>query len=177
MSIVDTCLENTPTEHVQFASISASGRHSVLIHSHLNGYATIQDISYALSNGHHSYAYSRRRAKYNSVWTEWEHDNPPMIADVEYKTILHHQGASIYAKVVSLGALPNNSEKVVICDLRVIGIDAYAVSGGYGYTIPLDRGGYKISCHFQNGSIIVSTNYDCSVYYGYATVYYVKTLW
>lgn len=164
-------------DHLAHFSVTASGRLSCILHKHISGYLDLEQVGYTMSQGFGDYYYHRAISMYNYSWTEWNYTTPPMNLGGEYRTAYNHQGAPIYAKVISLGTLPNNAEKSISCDLRVIGLDAYAVSGGYGFTIPLVRVGYEVYCHFQNGSILVRSNYDVSAYTGYATVYYVKNLW
>jgi hypothetical protein len=47
------------------------------------------------------------------TWNEWEWVNPPMEANVEYRTIERWNGLPVYVKRVNFGALPSNSTKYV----------------------------------------------------------------
>lgn len=51
------------------------------------------------------------RTKQNGVWSKWEWENPPMLADVEYRTTEWYMGKPVYAKIVNYGALPNATQR------------------------------------------------------------------
>ena len=111
--IIDQCLAKMPGGGIQHVSIMQGGRHSVTIHKHLNGYADIEDISYALAVGFGTYYFKRVRSLYNGIWYSWEWENPPMQPGVEYRTTERWNGKAVYAMLVYLGAIPNDNEKSV----------------------------------------------------------------
>lgn len=56
------------------------------------------------------------RYETGGVWGEWEWVNPPMIPGVEYRTTERWNGKAVYAKMIDIGALPNNTTKSVEFD-------------------------------------------------------------
>lgn len=50
---------------------------------------------------------------YGGSWEPWEWENPPMETGKEYRTTERYNGKVVYAKNVSFGKLPNNTEKTV----------------------------------------------------------------
>lgn len=92
-------------------------------------------------------------------------------------------GKDIYRKTFNLGALPNNSEKVIAHNLgafdRIIGIYGIAQSANKMQIVPLPyvnitQLGYSIAVSINNTSIVVETKYDRSNMTGYLTVEYTK---
>ena len=55
--------------------------------------------------------YVLQRYLYNGAWSEWECVNPPMVEGVEYRTTERYKGKPVYAKLKSLGAMPNAATK------------------------------------------------------------------
>ena len=54
-----------------------------------------------------------RNPTQNNYNPEWDWLNPPMQLGVEYRTTERYHGKPVYAKLISLGLLPDNSLKVV----------------------------------------------------------------
>lgn len=115
-----------------------------------------------------------RRQCENSVWQPWEWENPPMQLGVEYRTTKRCEGKPVYAKRISLGALPNNSEKTV--SYEVIGYTPVSHEETF-----VSTSGWKL-CTYPDivvipngdGYCTVKTTADFSMYTGYTTLEYVK---
>lgn len=55
-----------------------------------------------------------KRAYYNGTWSEWECDNPPMVAGVEYRTTERYNGKPVYTMLLDFGTS---------ADQKVLGIN------------------------------------------------------
>ena len=53
------------------------------------------------------------KVKFNGAWSPVEHENPPMVLGVEYRTTERYNGKPVYVKLVDCGALPNASSKYI----------------------------------------------------------------
>ncbi len=62
-----------------------------------------------------------RRIRRNGTWEAWEWIDPPMELTVEYRTTERYLGKPVYAKLITLGNLPNNTE-VSVQDTSIGGI-------------------------------------------------------
>lgn len=72
------------------------------------------------------------RNKISGVWGEWEHENPPMIPGVEYRTTERWDGKAVYTKAIECGALGNNTADDITHDTENV-VVAW-VCGGYYQT-------------------------------------------
>ena len=124
------------------------------------------------------------RCFFNGVWTPWEWKNPPMALGVEYRTTERYNGKPVYAKLISIGALPNNTEMIVN-----IGVDGWNLISVDAYAILNTTGIYKQFPLFQIDSttpicvidrvnsyneLRIRASADCSNYYCYASLKHVK---
>lgn len=115
-----------------------------------------------------------RRYFDGSTWTEWEWDNPPMAANVEYRTTERHQGMPVYTKQFSVGALPNNTIKNVELDatfriFEIKGESSFGVTlGGY----EPEHGSYLWA---RQNVIKIKTTSDQSAYAAAVVIKYCKT--
>ena len=184
MAIVDRCLAEMPGDSIQHVSIMQGGRHSVTIRKHLDGYADIEDISYAPAVGFGAYYFKRVRSLYGGNWYPWEWVNPPMIPGVEYRTTERWNGKAVYVQMLNFGALPNSTAKVM--DVSVSGatmvqcIDLGGIFGNAsGTTTGALLGLKELAGHsFDNTAsgfaLGLITNGDVSAYNAYPVVKYTK---
>lgn len=136
-------------------------------HSHLGGYI------------------ARRHTLPDSVeWESWEYVNPPMIPGIEYRTTERHHGNPVYVKLISAGALPNNSVKTVpvVEDVATVQYLVYVsgVDRETGQILPSGAFGGDSTRQVMVGGnkhgITIVTNFDASYASNvYMTVKYVKT--
>lgn len=118
----------------------------------------------------------------DSIWMPFEWVNPPLIAGIEYRTVERYQGKPVYAKLVDLGAMPNNSEKLVEYaggDATTRTIEAHGVMSG-GFVIPGCTGssGYPIQVMdiiTNNTQVGVITHTDRSAHTAQIVVKYWRT--
>lgn len=115
------------------------------------------------------------KACVNSVWTPWEHSNPPMSSGIEYRTIERYNGYSVYKKLVSFGALPNSTSKTVDAEFGsgyIIGIES-VFSTNQGKCLIKHKDISDIVCSGAN--ITISTTSDMSGHNVMVLVKYYKT--
>ena len=109
--------------------------------------------------------------------TEWV--NPPMLLGVEYRTTERWNGKVVYAKLIDLGALPNNTEKNVthgIANLEnALSISAFAKSSDWQFTLPSSYAA-ETKIVFAPQAVTITTTVDRSAYNGYATLKYTKSV-
>ena len=73
---------------------------------------------------------------YNGTWEEWEWENPPITTGTQYRTTQRYDGKPVYAKNISFGALPKNTEKTVEHGLSggqidtIVSFDVFAYETG-----------------------------------------------
>ena len=85
----ESCLNAPPSYAVmKFGVMLVSNRYDTLI---------VQVIFYQ------KYIAIRHSNDAGDTWSEWEHVNPPMIADVEYRTTERYKGYAVYKKVNTNG--------------------------------------------------------------------------
>lgn len=112
--------------------------------------------------------------------TEWI--NPPMIADVEYRTVERYEGKVVYVKNVNFGALPNAGTKTVTTGIN----GKYAfdmrfdihMSNGSLTTFPYISTGFEALSRAyleSDGDLIVRTNSDLSAYNAKVLIKYTKS--
>lgn len=100
---------------------------------------------------------ARRWKDSNTGWSAWAYDNPEMRLGVEYPTTEVHNGSMVYTKMVNCGALPFNTERIVVhgaAAKEVFRISAYRGSKG---TIPMRYGNIAIDIYSDNKNIHILT--------------------
>ena len=100
---------------------------------------------------------ARRWKDNNTGWSAWAYDNPEMRLGVEYPTTEVHNGSMVYTKMVNCGALPFNTERIVVhgaAAKEVFRISAYRGSKG---TIPMRYGNIAIDIYSDNKNIHILT--------------------
>lgn len=122
------------------------------------------------------------RNRVNGTWQPWEYENPPLKNNTEYRTIERYGAKPVYVKRVSLGALPNKSNKrevIVPTGSTIVGIDGYSVytsgAGNEIYTPLVKTEG--VTSFFVNkttGQVGINTDTDLSTYTATVTVKYTK---
>ena len=107
--------------------------------------------------------------------------NPPMTAGYEYQTIERWNGKTVYTKLVSVGALPNNSSKSVATGATASGIFrthliVYAAEGNVLESPYFTSDGtLKIKHNVSNnGAVTIYTTEDYSGATGYCQIWYTK---
>ena len=119
------------------------------------------------------------RRKHFNTWGQWEWENPPMALGVEYRTTERWNGKAVYTKLIDLGALPNNTEKNVthgIANLEnALSISAFAKSADWQFTLPSSYAA-ETKIVFATQSVTITTTVDRSMYNGYATLKYTKSV-
>ena len=118
----------------------------------------------------------------NGNWQPWEYENPPLKNNTEYRTTERIGSKPVYVKRVSLGALPNASNKrevIVPTGSTIVGIDGYSVytstAGNDIYTPLVKTEG--VTSFFMNkttGQVGINTDTDLSTYTATVTVKYTK---
>ena len=118
----------------------------------------------------------------NGNWQPWEYENPPLKNNMEYRTTERIGNKPVYVKRVSLGALPNASNKrevIVPTGSAIVGIDGYSVytseAGNEIYTPLVNTEG--VTSFFVNkttGQVGINTDTDLSTYTATVTVKYTK---
>lgn len=119
-----------------------------------------------------------RRTIYDRTAYPWEWINPPMVLGNEYRTAERFNGKPVYAKMVSFGALPNNTSKQISSGISnmdaLVDYSAYAAVGGS--CISLVNLYYIYDLRVGNNYIYVQTNDDMSGWTEcYFTLKYTKT--
>lgn len=113
------------------------------------------------------------RTYYNSVWSEWEWDNPPMKVDVEYRTTERWLGKAVYCKVIEFGALPNATYKAVNHDATITRCIRYNLTNKHSNKML--TGGHNISDVAVSTSVVqITTSADLSAHQAYVTLWYTK---
>lgn len=111
----------------------------------------------------------------NSEWSAWEYTDPPMVPGVEYRTTGRRNGKVVYTKLVSLGMLPNSSEKNVVYapagDARPFRIEAYTNSS---WVIPFSDDYGSVSASANLSHIRIKTTGNYSAVTATAAVWYTK---
>ena len=119
------------------------------------------------------------RRKHFNTWGQWEWENPPMAVGTEYRTTERWNGKAVYTKLIDLGALPNNSEKNVVHGIanleNALSISAFAKSADWQFTLPSSYAA-ETKIVFAPQAVTVTTTVDRSMYNGYATLKYTKSV-
>ena len=78
-----------------------------------NNYGVLTAYSYAVQNVGYVIQKVVRNCV-NGTWQEWEYENPPMKAGVEYRTTERYLGKPVYTKIINYGALAAENTTVSI---------------------------------------------------------------
>jgi hypothetical protein len=115
--------------------------------------------------------------------------NPPMVPDVEYRTVKRANGKVIYAKRITLGACPAGSSAEFKDKWTAVGIqhscvesfEAFCVKTVSGNelkrTLPAftgDKGEMTLNCYWQYTSFVLRAFADMSHYIAYVNAEYTK---
>lgn len=124
------------------------------------------------------YGCCMKRIYQDGVWQPWEWINPPMASGVEYRTTERWQGKPVYVKLLSLGNLPNATEKAVYHNIAnldyPLSITAGAKSSDWSFALPLTESSLtKFTFNYQHIAIKCTGNW--SGYTAYATLKYTKS--
>ena len=114
---------------------------------------------------------------YGGEWLPWEWEDPPMKPDVEYRTTERHNGKVVYTKLVSFGALPNATEKIVTCmpkNANMIEAVGYASGATYNMLIPGYKAIESMGSNRSSGTLWISTTSNMSGYEAWITIKYTK---
>lgn len=154
----------------------------------------ITQIAYSLTNVSNWGAICVRREKTGGVWQPWEWENPPMVADVEYRTTERYNGKPVYTKLVDFGYLPDATERRVAFTkdgerVQVVSLNgrAYEDDGegvyfiNYSEGFPFYANGSLQADAYTSGdlysdrtAIIVNAHTNCTMFYAMFVVKYVK---
>lgn len=118
----------------------------------------------------------------NGNWQPWEYENPPLKNNMEYRTTERIGNKPVYVKRVSLGALPNKSNKrevIIPTGSTIVSVDGYSVytsgAGNEIYTPLVKTEG--VTSFFVNkttGEVGINTDTDLSTYTATVIVKYTK---
>ena len=116
---------------------------------------------------------------YRATAEEIEWINPPLIADVEYRTAERFGAKVVYVKRVDFGALPNNGTKTINIGIKpgnIVNIEAHTVSDNYYYPLPGGSAGALASYYYIDsaGALGVRTTTDLTNQKAFFTVKYTK---
>jgi hypothetical protein len=125
---------------------------------------------------------------YRMVGGKKEWINPPMEADVEYRTTERHNGFPVCKKLVNLGLMPNASAKIfsiAVGNGRLVNVEVFAnIDNESRQQFPIiapstDGKLPYITAHFSTvkGSLILYTMVDYSPYTAYAILTYTTDEW
>jgi len=125
--------------------------------------------------------YIKQRKCIGGTWGEWEWVNPRMLLGVEYRTTEMWNGRPVYTELISLGALPNATTKIIntgiqISSGRVISFHTIASN----VTSCIDCSQYKniTALYVYNESdyinILIGTDADLTDFGGYTLLKYYK---
>lgn len=130
--------------------------------------------------------YDKTGAQIGNSDTEWQ--NPPLILGTEYRTTERWNGKPVYCKYINLGTLPNSTVKSINFTSEADSVvRPISVCGTYGTSESTQHMTLPSNSHNANLSNKVSltcvnykqvrviTNFDASVFVGFATVKYWKT--
>lgn len=112
-------------------------------------------------------------------WTQWEWENPPMTAALEYRTTKRYKGSVVYTKLIEFGALPNATSKNVAHGITgtIIGYKAFAVNsdGVYAmFPIVTTSLGMYARMHLSKTNITITANTNASSYKATVIIEYIK---
>lgn len=107
------------------------------------------------------------------TWVE-EWINPPMAANVEYRTTERWGGEPVYRYMVNIGALPNSSHAEIAHGLSVNHIVRCEGVSNYGFALPMVASVNSVDLGCDRTNIYVTTTADYSYAQAYVTIYYTK---
>ena len=115
------------------------------------------------------------RHKSGETWGEWEWENPPMLAGVEYRTTERWNGKAVYTALVNVGAFPESGMTNAETGITATGIVRFHAAIGYT-TLPL-AGNMEINTFHTGEEITVQLHTDGERIYTndvMVTLYYIK---
>ena len=136
-----------------------------------NYFEIIMPVSYTFNDYS---VLSMLRKRKDGTWYDWEWENPPMVAGVEYRTIERYQGKPVYTKLVNLSTLPNATTKTVSHGASATAVLRVAGVTSTGTTIPYRSGDSIGTISANKTSIVVYYNYNASSATAYAQIWYTK---
>lgn len=108
-------------------------------------------------------------------FTEWEWENPPMTADMEYKTTERWRNSPVYTAIVSFGTLPNNSSKEVKSIAAAGAAKTIRCDGeANGLALPYGYGQARIELGCVGNQIRITTNFDATAFSAHVQIWYIK---
>jgi hypothetical protein len=113
-----------------------------------------------------------RKAKYNSVWTPWEWENPPMYVGANAKrTTERYNGKAVYTKLVKIGLSGSKkSEQLTfnaVSAVNLVRFDASIVNTGGSYVLPCrlwsatEYEAVQVESYAENNGVTVNIEYKC----------------
>lgn len=140
-----------------------------------SGGAAVQEMTVYDTN------YKLIRTILDGTATQWEWENPPMIAGIEYRTTERYLGKSVYVKLLDCGTLPNATYKDIGVGATMTNVISYEVvatdtDNNWRYQLPY-IGSATPRCHaciVGYNLRIYAVSYDMSGYTGKAIVKYTK---
>lgn len=121
------------------------------------------------------------RRKRAGNWQDAEVENPPMAANTEYRTAERWGGKSVYIKRISIGTLPNTTNKLTshgISGASFASVEVFATKsdGSLFQPFPIitTSGELRGKVQVTGTSVTVYTFSDLSAYTAYAIVRYTK---
>jgi hypothetical protein len=146
-----------------------------VLYKFASDYGVIEGVRYDFSANNPPLKIMKNRAYGN--WGDWMWVNPPMNADVEYRTTERWQGKPVYTKLIDLNTLPNNSTayiyNVLPNNTKILSVYGYAIHNNDGSThglTPFLSDYWSLPTNTYFG---FKTNCDATVYHGYAIIKYV----
>lgn len=120
-----------------------------------------------------------RRFNHHGTWTAFEWENPNMVVGVEYVTAKKYNGKTVYAKLLDIGILPNNSNKTVSVGAAmkdIVSLELYASTGQATVKFPWNGvdGTVKGTVYASTTTVVVFTFTDASAYSGKVVIEYTK---
>lgn len=119
--------------------------------------------------------------KHNTAWQEWNWFNPPMIPNVEYRTVELFNSKVVYVQNVQMGYLPNNSSKSINVNAtgytHLVRIESIRHNDSAGVDADvLDTNGiaHWVSKKDFGFAFGVSTEHDASNDYAFFKCFYIK---
>lgn len=119
-----------------------------------------------------------QRAIYGSTVYDWEWVNPPMDAEVEYRTTERYNGKIVYVKLVNFGTLPSNTYKDVtissttVTAVRIDGILNYTGESTYASLLGVS---FVSSVQVLSKNVRITTNTTTATKWtAMVTVWYTK---
>ena len=141
--------------------------------SHTSNKAVIKQRFVTYHHGH--YVAWRTSTDDGSTWSEWEHENPPMILGKSYRTAERWNGKVVYTKLLNFGTMPNTTTKSVSHGLT--GINIIRCCGQnitLGQTIPSNYMGNGSYIYADTNAVHIHSTVDSTAHSAYAQIWYVK---